>query len=408
MPEYKFVRRCGCVSLVKREDTGTYYLRYSINGKRQLEGIGVQEKVKDAVDAAAARGRELSRVEDLTHNVGRLAVGEAITQALASYSKAKDALWLAELKTSGQRFCDWLIDATGRPVVFWDEMSSSLVRAYLDHLSATGKRAQCAGKKGTRRKVEVKPFASQTLRHYIKPVLLASRYMSELDPQAFQPITVRHPSLAKQRPSKAYLDYAELKALLDAAKGKPGKEPGRYSREEPPMAQAEIAVLLAGFCGLRVRECARLRVADVDAKAATVTVTESKTVFSARCVPVPNWVAARIVDLAGKREWLFPSDDGTTHQTGEGDVSKRVKALLARAKLDTVTARDLRKSFINAAVAAGVGFGELQAYVGHSPTSMLTEHYADYGRLDVLRARVVDRMEAHFSQPAAKVESVAG
>ena len=378
-PAFHVVERVKCVSIVRRGESGNLSLRYRLEGRKVHESVNTTD-IRHARKVASARVDELQRVADLGQAVGRKDVGQAITEAIEGYSRARTLKHKTDMERAGNRFLAWLVATYRRPVVYWDEVTPSMLRAYIDSMAREG-------------------LSGQTVRKYINPMTLASRYMEEQDPDNYRPLRVRHPAMATAKPRKDYLTRGQLETLLQIARAET-PEAAQDRRKNPPAPQAEIALLLCGFCGLRIREAARLRVADVDPMRGTVNVEDSKNLYSDRVIPVPVWLAARVVELGAGRVFLFPNATDTGPQTGEQDVSKRIAGLLRRAGIGGVVPRDLRKSFVNLCIVAGVDTGPLEAYIGHAPRGVMAAHYADFARLDLLRERVVDRVH-----PCAEVDT---
>ena len=372
-PAFHVVERVKCVSIVRRGDAGNLSIRYRLDGRKVFESVNTTD-IHHARKVAAARVDELQRVADLSQVVARHDVGQAITDAIEKYSRARTLKHKTDMERAGNRFCTWLVATYRRPVVYWDEVTPSMLRDYIDSMAREG-------------------LSGQTIRKYINPMTLASRYMEELDPDSYRPLRVRHPAMKTAKPRKNYLTRDQIETLLRIARADT-PEAAQDRRKHPPAPQGELALLLCGLCGLRIREAARLLVVDVDDARGSVNVEDSKNLYSDRVIPVPVWLARRVVELGAGRTYLFPNATDTGPQTGEQDVSKRIGGLFRRAGITGVVPRDLRKSFVNLCVVAGVDTGPLEAYIGHAPHGVMAAHYADYARLDLLRERVVDRVHS--------------
>ena len=378
-PAFHVVERVKCVSIVRRGE-GNLSLRYRLEGRKVIESVNTTD-IRHARKVAGARVDELQRVADLSQVVGRKDVGQAITEAIEGYSRARSQGHRDNLEAWGNRFLAWLVSTYRRPVVYWEEVTPSMLRAYIDSMAREG-------------------LSGQTILHYIKPMTLASRYMEELDPDHYRPLRVRHPALKRAKPRKNYLTRAQIEALIQIARAET-PEAARDRRKNPPAPQAELALLLCGFCGLRIEEAARLTVADVDPVRGLVNIEDSKNEYSDRVIPVPKWLAARVVELGGGRAYLCPNVDDTGPQSGKDVLSKRVSAIYKRGGVEGVAPRDLRKSFINLAVEAEADVAATECYVGHRPSGIMRLHYADYAKVDLLRARVVERVH-----PSGEVDTI--
>lgn len=385
MPGRK-IAKCGSIAIVEIADRPSLYLRYTLAGQPRLEAVN-SLKLSDARRMAAARSDEIKRIAKLDSGTGAKSVKAALQEAIDGYSMASEE-HKNNLDAAADRFCVWLVDTLHRSLVHWDEITPAIVRKYVDSMHA-------------------EKLSPQTIRHYLKPITLTSRYMESLDPEQYRQLRVpQHPGTKSEKPRKSYLSLEQIELLLrharaevreiEKTKGKKRvkRDHMKQKREQiRPWPQAELAVLLCGLCGLRIREATRLRLVDVSAERNTINVLESKNKFSDRVIPILPAIAARVHALCMGREWVFPARDGSApQQDGKDTTSKRVKLLFIRAGISGVTPHDLRKTFINLAVQAGADFGALQAYVGHRPATVLERHYADYAEIALLRERVVDRV----------------
>ncbi len=331
------VARVESVSIVRRD--AKLYLRYTLDGKTRLESTG-----SDALPAAKkmARGRweELKRIADLGLSTGRKLVKTAITEAIATFSQSRSDEHKHNMSAACNYFCDWLTEEYHSPNVYWHEVTPAILREYVNAMAG-------------------RELAPRTMRLYLNPILVASRYMAELDPKAFRPLTITHSALRVEKVEKNYLDAAQLDSLLKTA--------------EEISPAAETAVLLCGYCGLRIWEAERLQPSDTVGD--TITVRNGKNNYSERCIPVTAWVSKRLIS-----------------QRGEWDVSRLIQSALNRAKIDTIVPRDLRKTFVNMAIDAGCRTEFIQAYCGQRPSSILAQHYGDFSNVERLRSEIVSKM----------------
>jgi integrase len=321
---------------------------------------------------ARVRDEDISRTRKMSEGVGRPDVGEAISRCLNEYAPGKDERHRKNQKRCGENFMAWLTKRFGRTRIFWEELGNGVIHEYATHL---------AGRK----------LAANTVRLALQPVLMTSRFMAGLDPASYHVFTVRHAVLKLPRPRKLYFSRPELFALIEAA------------RKTRALPEAEAAVLLSGFCGLRAREVARLEFEDIDRKRRLITVRDGKTRYSDRTIPAPAWVIERVAALFAGRKYLFTGRDGKPQVAEEG-ICRKVKTLFERVKgAKGICPRDLRKSFANVAIGARVPSDHLRAYLGQAARSVLESNYAEFGDLDLLRAEVVDRIETFYSKTPAKV-----
>lgn len=226
----------------------------------------------------------------------------------------------------------------------------------------------------------------------MQPVTMTSRYMEQQDPATYRRLMITHAALTIRRPAKNYLTREQLEDLLAIARAeKQGVNPHKNCPKDCPAPQAEILLLLCGYCGLRISEAGKLQIKDIDAKRATVSISDGKNEYSDRVIPVPRCIAERVLKLASGRTWLFPNEEGTAPQANAKDtVSKRVFAIYKRGGITGLAPRDLRKTFSNLCAKAGVADSIAQAYMGQRPNSVYAAHYADLADVDLLLARLVN------------------
>jgi integrase len=264
-----------------------------------------------------------------------------------------------------------------------------------------------------RRRVKGRPLAPGTvalyatlLRVHIAPVL-GDVPVDQLGRPA---VRAWYDALAEQRgPLVAAKSYRLLRALLVTAvedgvvEANPCTLRGagdEWSPERPVLSVAQLlgladevperyraAVLLAGFCCLRIGELAALRRAAVDADAGTVTVRASAGQVAGR-----GWVTGPPKSAAGRRTLTVPAavlPDVRDHLqrfaqpgpeglvlTGErggplrsSSFNARVlRPAAARLGLADVHAHDLRHTGNTLAAASGASLADLMARMGHAST----------------------------------------
>ena len=173
--------------------------------------------------------------------------------------------------------------------------------------------------------------------------------------------------------------------------------------------------MLQGLCGLRIYEAAYLREQDFDPGMRTISVSESaahkpKTRYSYRTLPICDSVAQVLGKWVGQLKVRHPEGYlflPSRVRLGRGDL-KSPEARAGALTMDTVKhywsrshsearndgvslpehfiPRKLRASFTTTARRAGADFELLEAYIGHSPKSILAAHY---DHVDVERLRPI-------------------
>ena len=129
--------------------------------------------------------------------------------------------------------------------------------------------------------------------------------------------------------------------------------------------------------GCRYGELTRMRAADFNAEAGTITVRESKS-GKPRHVVLTDEGCALFAELtAGRtgRELVFLRDDGRAW--GPSHQQRPLEAASARAKIEpAATFHILRHTYASALAMRGVPMGVIAAQLGHSDTRMTERHYA--------------------------------
>jgi integrase len=129
--------------------------------------------------------------------------------------------------------------------------------------------------------------------------------------------------------------------------------------------------------GCRYGELTRMRAADFNAEAGTVTVRESKS-GKPRHVVLTDEGRGLFAELtAGRtgRELVFVRDDGNAW--GPSHQQRPLDAASARAKIEpAATFHILRHTYASALAMRGVPMGVIAAQLGHADTRMTERHYA--------------------------------
>lgn len=219
---------------------------------------------------------------------------------------------------------------------------------------------------------------------------MTSKYMCRTYPGQY--FHVAEHAKVKRPPETAKADIlspAELRELI------------AWLKENTPMVH--VWAVLEGLCGLRQREAAYLREQDINFRELTITVAENsahtpKTQASFRTIPIPAVVAEALsfwidgLKIRHPEGYLFTPQYKHRHlpmikrATRAGAfslqwIAKLWGKTLSQAKSDhvslpgTFVAYKLRASFVTAMRKAGADFADLQAYIGHTPSTILSMHY---------------------------------
>jgi integrase len=160
-----------------------------------------------------------------------------------------------------------------------------------------------------------------------------------------------------------------------------------------PNAVARDYILLLLFTGLRRREAAGLRWADVDLQRRSIRVPDTK---SGRPLDLP--MADVVHDLMvarrsiGKTEHVFPANSASKHIESVKFFFNQV----AEASGIRISAHDLRRTYITTAEDADISVMALKALVNHSLGRGVTEGYVQMSveRLREPAQRVADKLKA--------------
>jgi integrase len=150
------------------------------------------------------------------------------------------------------------------------------------------------------------------------------------------------------------------------------------------------------WCGLRHGELAALRIRDLDAATREIRVTATlsdvggalmegppKTEASVRTVPLPAWLCAELVALAGKRDGddrLFTAPEGgplrgSNWRRRVFDPAVRQTGLATQTKGDVVRPHDLRHTCASLHIKHGTPPKVLAAMLGHASVAITLDRY---------------------------------
>jgi integrase len=168
----------------------------------------------------------------------------------------------------------------------------------------------------------------------------------------------------RERPRERYLSPSELNQLGTAL------TEFEHSDGCPPSATALIRVLL--LTGMRLGEALNLRWGDVNIKARSLRLPDSKT--GAKTIPLPS-SCKKILERLGPGSaaaFVFVGKSGNTPLAGIQKIWQRIRS---HAGLDGVRLHDLRHSFASVAAQSGESLYVVGKILGHKQAST-TERYA--------------------------------
>lgn len=386
----KSVKSIGLVTICSRGDS--LYLRFKVGGGYKFE---------------SAHTSDLAQAEEEAMKLHRSLSGETIRTSFAAVS-IEEATCTAILRSRAKtdhhkrnqanfaKYFDAYMAEFWPTVRFWHEVESRHAEAYVDHLKQ-------------------RKLSPKAIKHYVSILPQTARYWNNVDPVHYHAWRVVHPALTL--PSEAKKNFVGLDVVrLLVARAMENNE-----------HIAATGFILGGFCGMNLMEIAGVRVADVDLVNHVIRVNQAKTIYRPRTIPVAPIVSQHLTTIISKLDasvpWLITRREERKTETGKSystnvvqgeaytlykTMRRVVKSAIADAEeneqkevaaaLGSIAPKDMRKSFINAAVSAGVPFDWLRAYVGQAPASVLTAHYVNLSSIDALRAEVVDKVFGKVSK----------
>lgn len=153
---------------------------------------------------------------------------------------------------------------------------------------------------------------------------------------------------------------AHLLPAVRVPRGRPKPTPEQAYRHAVAVAdpRARLAIRLAGICGLRRGEIARVRGADVEADLLGASLRIVGKGGHVRCVPLPDDLAAEL--RAAGDGWVFPSPAGG-HLTPH-----HVAKIVTRYLPDGITTHSLRHRCASTAYAGTRDLRAVQELLGHA------------------------------------------
>ena len=348
------------------------YTKYA-DAKAEAERVNISLAAKDGWAAGLERAEVRER-----HSV-RDAVREAIKASRANERSRQD------YACRYNSFSKYL--ASSLPNLrHWDEITTKTLLDYADHSRKQG-------------------LAPDSVRLRMCVLRLTSGYMARTYPQhndvaAGVRLNLDRPPKTLQQRREEILTPAQVRALLEFL-----KERKRLESKKGNDRLVYTWICCAALTGTRLREVVYLRECDVDLVAGTITITESpafspKNRHSHRTIPVCDAVVEAL------RDWTA-SEDRRPHPEGYLFVPRKIKSNQGKSKYRETRAgcyskstfsrmmreavkiaresgldlppgfvpKKLRHSFATNLRSMDADFSDLQAYMGHCPSSVLAGHY---------------------------------
>lgn len=361
------VKRIGPVTILRRELTGSYYLRvWDSKTHRPVTKSAKTANLEEAEKAARNWKAEIQagRRAALLPNKARLTVEEALKQGCRHGGKKhakKSEGRLKNLEDYSRYFTDWL---KGTGIRYWDEVDSRLVAQYIDSLVARDVKAK-------------------SISHYLSPLTISAKYWAGMDSQQYRPLYIAHEGLVKEEPRKEHLTLDQLRMAIAMATAR-------------QLRWAVIGFTVCGMAGLRLRELAYITRADLEGD--VLTVRRAKNDASPRTIPVLPDVARFLQSCfdSDPSPYLIHKMDGS--QGNNRTVSDQMKIVLNSLGHATIAPKEAgRKTFVNWATVKNVHPYAFDAYLGHAARSMADEAYRKF-TVAQFRELVVQPLTLHLEQ----------
>lgn len=147
-----------------------------------------------------------------------------------------------------------------------------------------------------------------------------------------------------------------------------------------------LGMVLTLFAGLRKQEIVELKWGDCDWINGVINLRSSATKSKKqRTVPVPNFLEKHLSEFQREGEWILMDKGKKVKKDKFWYHFERLRDSLSFAKLPnglTLTFHDLRHVYAQSLRDAGVGLGDIQAYMGHSSVELTVRRYAQRGGVD--------------------------
>lgn len=154
---------------------------------------------------------------------------------------------------------------------------------------------------------------------------------------------------------------------------------------------ASTAVIVALVAGLRASEIAGLQCRDVDDAGRLIWITDSKTRAGRRHLEVPDFVAARLAELAADRTGPLYLDEAGEPAT-RWWVAYHCRRLCDAARVPVVSPHALRRTHATLAIAAGASSHVVAGSLGHASTAITARAYVEPSAARAASGRAVLRV----------------
>jgi len=387
---FKKVERLGKVTIVDRG--GWLYLVYTAGGK-QREATGYRmgskipakvlarvEEINSAFTAAAAQ-RTLRLLGVTDDRPGfktdakpfNIAIDEVIELSTGSEAHKKN------LRVSATYFEAFIkrIFPDYRPA--FHELDLSHIIKYVKDLQA-------------------REVSNKTIRHYVLPILMASRHFVSVDPARYNKIDLNQ---------RKYLPLSEkTQRVWTIAQALKIETLCRQSESQYVMP----LLMLGAFAGLNINEIQRLQKKDWNPRRGMLTIRQAKTDYRPRVIPVVDKVrqwcdeAFRILD--GPESYLVVTESG--NPIPETDYNAMARAMRRRilepaeklwGKAYKIPPSDCRETFASFMITAKVDGDARRAYMGHVGVDEHDKKYARYkDHPELFRDQVLRKLQAKFKE----------
>ncbi len=145
-------------------------------------------------------------------------------------------------------------------------------------------------------------------------------------------------------------------------------------------------VMLVLFAGLRRKELLELKWGDIDMYHNVINLRAAATKSKKqRMIPIPDDLENHLMGLQRQGEWVLMDKGMKVKQDQFWFNWERLRGSLSFSTLPnglTLTFHDLRHVYAQSLRDAGVGLGDIQAYMGHSSVELTVRRYAQRGGVD--------------------------
>jgi integrase len=240
-----------------------------------------------------------------------------------------------------------------------------------------------------------------TVRNYMNPLRLASRYVEENMPDQYNPLFFKRICPRARIPAKRFLTMDRYVACMEMCRKRADHT-------------AIYTLFLGGLAGLRFEEIVNLKQTDFNDADMTIS-TGQKNQYSERLIPLlkPVYEYAKMyITFYGDK----PFRNLETLSKAMARVTKRMYKQTGDETYNLLMPRDCgRKTFWNLAADNGVQIEYLRAYAGHSAGGSVAEkHYLDLTpqvldmpdyktvKLAAMKREVIDKLEGVLANAGIK------